>query len=88
MRNEHGVWNTLTVSSLTPRELCHHLWGPVNAAALRAWRRGHDVLHTVVMLTPIGLACSTGSPSTRWETRHTATGGKRAREADLAMGLF
>ena len=79
MRNGHGAWNILTASSPTRREWCHHPWGPVNAAVLRAWRHGPGALHTVVTLTPIGRACSTETPSTRWETLRTATGGKQAR---------
>ncbi len=78
MRNGHGAWNILTASSLTRRELCHHPWGPVNAAVLRAWRHGPGALHTVVTLTPIGRAYSTETPSTRWETLRTVTGGKQA----------
>lgn len=87
MRNGHGAWNILTVSSLTRREWCHHPWGPVNAAALRAWRLEHGALHTVVTLTPIGRGCSTGTPSTRWETLRTATGGDQTCVADMALGL-
>lgn len=79
MRSGHGAWNILTASSPTRREWCHHPWGPVNAAVLRAWRHGPGALHTVVTLTPIGRACSTETPSTRWETLRTATGGKQAR---------
>lgn len=87
MRNGHGAWNILTASSLTRRELCHPPWGPVNAAVLRAWRHGPAALHTVVTLTPIGRAYSTETPSTRWETLRTATGGKQACVADMALGL-
>lgn len=76
MRNGHGVWNVLTVSSLTRREWCHHPWGPVNAAVLRAWRHGLGALHTVVTLTLIDQAYNTGTLLTRWETLHTVTGGK------------
>lgn len=83
MRNAHGAWNVLTASSLTRREWCHHPWGPVNAAAQRAWRHVHGELRTVVTLTPIGRDYSTGTRSTRWETLLTATGGKRARVADM-----
>lgn len=87
MRNGHGAWNILTASSLTRRELCHHPWGPVNAAVLRAWRHGPGALHTVVTLTPIGRAYRTETPSTRWETLRTVTGGKQACVADMALGL-
>lgn len=87
MRNGHGAWNILIASSLTRRELCHHPWGPVNAAVLRAWRHGPGALHTVVTLTPIGRAYSTETPSTRWETLRTATGGKQACVAGMALGL-
>lgn len=78
MRNGRGAWNILTASSLTRRELCRRPWGPVNAAVPRAWRHGPGELHTVVTLTPIGRARNTGTPSTPWETLHTATGGKEA----------
>lgn len=88
MRNGHGAWNALTASSPTLREWCHRPLGPVNAAVLRAWRHGPGAPHTVVTLTPTGRAFSTETPSTRWETLRTATGGEaRARVADGGSGF-
>lgn len=86
-RNGHGAWNILIASSLNRRAWCHHPWGPVNAAVLRAWRHGPGALHTVVTLSAVGRAYSTGTPLTRWETLRTATGGEQACMAYVAPGL-
>lgn len=73
-RSGHGAWNVQTASSLTHREWCRHPSGPVNAAVLRAWRLGPGAPRTVVTPTRTGQACSTETPSTRWETLRIATG--------------